>query len=294
METAMRVEEEGEEILLEQVSKAMVCKTAGRKVKQKYWQAKPNVLHQEIHDGGGPANGDGRREIQDSASPGGASGGDLRHHKAGTLNKGRRLRAARMPGLPHDDIKIVMKPRGGLQVCKVSREEIRRAITAAAQVGGVTPKDDVVCPNRQQNIVIVSTSKRENADKYALAERIVIDGTSNEVSAYDSAPHGTVKRVIRGVPLTDTAREIQELVVHEHNPSALQASRIGKTTSVVIAFVGARFSTTSTMGTFWSRARCTARRLTSVTSAAASVMGWMTAPIPKTESARVATSPTRL
>lgn len=44
--------------------------------------------------------------------------------------------------------------------------------------------------------------------------------------------------MIRGVPLTDTAREIQELVVHEHNPSALQASRIGKTTSVVIAFAG--------------------------------------------------------
>ncbi|KAH9381944.1 hypothetical protein HPB48_013583 [Haemaphysalis longicornis] len=60
----------------------------------------------------------------------------------------------------------------------VSRVEISRAITAAAQVGGVVAKDEVVCPNRQQNIVIVSTPKRENADKYAL------------VSAYESAPHG--------------------------------------------------------------------------------------------------------
>lgn len=187
MATAMRVEVEGEEILPEQVSKALGWKTAGEKLKQKKnGRLSLTLLHQECQDGGGPANGDGRRGTQDSGAPGGASGGDPRHHKAGSLNKGRLLRAARMPDLPCDDIKIVMRPRGGLQVCEVSRVEISRAITAAAQVGGVAAKDDVVCPNRQQNIVIVSTPKRENADKYALVERIVIDGTSHDVSAYTS------------------------------------------------------------------------------------------------------------
>lgn len=232
----MRVEVEGEEVLPEEVSKLLGWKTAGEKLKQKKHEKLSRT--QDRQDGGGFADTGVQRGTQDSGAAGGATGGGRRHHMAGSLNKGRLLRAARMPDLPRDDIKIVMRPRGGLQVCEVSRVEISRAIAAAAQVGGVEAKDDVVCPNRLQNIVIVSTPKRENADKYALVERIVIDGNSHEVSAYESAPHGTVKGVIRGVPLTDTAQEIQELVVHEYNPSALQASRIGKTKSVVIAFAG--------------------------------------------------------
>ncbi|KAH9378713.1 hypothetical protein HPB48_006097 [Haemaphysalis longicornis] len=236
MEIAMTVEVEAAEILPEQVSKALGWKTAGEKLKQKTNGRLSGTLPpKECQDGGGPTNTDSRRGTQDSGAPGGASGGDPRHRRARSLNKGRVLRATRMPDLPRDAINIVMRPRGGLQVFEVSRVEISRAITAAAKVGGVAAKDDVVCPNRQQNIVIVSTPKRENADKYALVERLAIDRTSHEMSAYES-PHGSVKGVIRGVPLTDTAREIQELVIHEHDPSPLLASRIGKTTSVVIAF----------------------------------------------------------
>lgn len=84
---------------------------------------------------------------------------------------------------------------------------------------------------KQQNIVIVSTPRRENADRYAAVARLIVYGA-------ESAPHGTVKGVIRGVPLTDTAQEINDYIVHEYNPTALQANRIGKTMSVVIAFNG--------------------------------------------------------
>ncbi|KAK8773410.1 hypothetical protein V5799_012057 [Amblyomma americanum] len=62
-------------------------------------------------------------------------------------------------------------------------------------------------------------------------------GTAHEVSTYEAAPHSTVKGVIRGIPLKDVAQEIQANVVHKHNPTALQANRIGKIRSV-IAFEG--------------------------------------------------------
>ncbi|KAL1482333.1 hypothetical protein MTO96_033873 [Rhipicephalus appendiculatus] len=143
-----------------------------------------------------------------------------------------------MPELPRGDIKIVLRPRGGLHVSDVTRVELSRAIAAAAEIPANEANEDVVCLNLQQNIVVVSTPKREHADRYAAVGRIDIRGTAHEVSTYEAAPHGTVKGVIRGIPLEDTAQEIQDSVVHKHNPTALQANRIGQTRSVVIAFEG--------------------------------------------------------
>ncbi|KAK8770938.1 hypothetical protein V5799_025816 [Amblyomma americanum] len=169
---------------------------------------------------------------------GGATGSDTRHSRAKRVNKGRLLKGARMPDLPRGDIKIVLLPRGGLHLSDVTRVELNRTIAAAAQIPANEASEDVVCPNLQQNIVVVSTSKREHADRYAAVGRIDIRGTAHEVSAYEAALHGTVKDVIRGIPLEDTAQKIQANVVHKHNPTALQANRIGKTRSVVIAFQG--------------------------------------------------------
>lgn len=87
---------------------------------------------------------------------------------------------------------------------------------------------------------MVSTPKRENANHYAAVSRLTVYGAEHDVSAYISAPHGTVKGVIRGVPLTDSAQEINDSIVHEFNPTALQDHRIGKTLSVVIAFSGGK------------------------------------------------------
>ncbi|KAH7981810.1 hypothetical protein HPB52_001165 [Rhipicephalus sanguineus] len=168
----------------------------------------------------------------------GATGSDTRPSRAKRINKGKLLKGARMPDLPRGDIKIVLRPRGGLHVSDVTRVELSRAIAAAAQIPANEANEDVVCLNLQQNIVVVSTSKREHADRYAAVGRIDIRGTAHEISTYEAAPHGTVKGVIRGIPLEDTAQEIQDNVVHKHNPTALQANRIGKTRSVVIAFEG--------------------------------------------------------
>ncbi|KAH9364815.1 hypothetical protein HPB48_020963 [Haemaphysalis longicornis] len=209
----MRVEVEGVEIQPEQVTTALGWRVAGEK--------KTQAQQREL-------------SLRTTAQP--AKPTDAGRRPASF--KSKLLKAARMPELPKDDIKIVMRPRGGLDVSEVSRFEISRAIAAAANIGGEEARKDVICPNKQQNIVIVSTPRRENADRYAAVARLIVYGTEHEVSAYESAPHGTVKGVIRGVPLTDTAQEINDYIVHEYNPTALQANRIGKTMSVVIAFNG--------------------------------------------------------
>ncbi|KAK8766095.1 hypothetical protein V5799_007125 [Amblyomma americanum] len=167
---------------------------------------------------------------------GATTSSDTRHSRAKRVNKGKLLKGVRMPDLPRGDIKIVLRPRGGLHLSDVTRVELSRTIAAAAQIPANEASEDVMCPNLHQNIVVVSTSKREHADRYAAVGRIDIRGTAHEVSTYEADPHGTVKGVMRGIPLVDTAQEIQDNVVHKHNPTALQANRIGKTRSVVIAF----------------------------------------------------------
>ncbi|KAH7931823.1 hypothetical protein HPB51_029671 [Rhipicephalus microplus] len=84
--------------------------------------------------------------------------------------------------------------------------------------------EDVVCLNVQQNIVVVSTSKIEYADRYAAVGTIDIRGMAHKISTDEATPRGTVKVVIRGISLEDTAQEISDNVVHKHNPMALQAN----------------------------------------------------------------------
>ncbi|KAH7959490.1 hypothetical protein HPB49_011459 [Dermacentor silvarum] len=96
-----------------------------------------------------------------------------------------------MPDLPRGDIKIVLRPRGGLHVSEVTRVELSRAIAAAAQTPANEASEDVVCLHLQQNIVVVSTFKREHADRYAAVGRIEIRGTAHELSTYERPPrHG--------------------------------------------------------------------------------------------------------
>ncbi|KAH9366831.1 hypothetical protein HPB48_008827 [Haemaphysalis longicornis] len=221
MATAMRVEVDGIEIDPEPCTRANGWRTAGEKIKK----SDGDVAAMSPT----PGNGGGRAK----ATPDG-----VERVTRPPINKGKLLRKARMPELPRGDMKIIVRPRGGLRVDAVTRVELSRAITAAAQVAAEDARGDVVCPNSHQNILVISTPRRGNADRYNAVERIDVRGTTYEVCAYEAAPHGTVKGVIRDIPLEDSALDIQQHVVHEYNPTALQANRIGKSRSVVIAFAG--------------------------------------------------------
>ncbi|KAK8770844.1 hypothetical protein V5799_012691 [Amblyomma americanum] len=150
MASAMRVEVEGEDITPEEVSEKFGWCVAGDKKTQEQ-ESKLSLTPLNL----GPAAAGHRRPQRKNF-------------------KSKLLKAARMPELPRQDIKIVMRP----------------------------------------------------------------SGTAHDVSVYETAPHGTVKGVIRGVPMTDTIQEINDYIVQDYNPTALQANRIGKTTTVVTAFDG--------------------------------------------------------
>ncbi|KAH7955969.1 hypothetical protein HPB52_005302 [Rhipicephalus sanguineus] len=95
-----------------------------------------------------------------------------------------------------------------------------------------------ICPNVQQNIIVISIPHPHNADRYEGLKSIHVNGITHKVNAYEAAPDNTTKGVIRGIPLTDTAQEIDANIVNTRNPLALAAKRIGTTTTAVIAFDG--------------------------------------------------------
>ncbi|KAH9378782.1 hypothetical protein HPB48_016127 [Haemaphysalis longicornis] len=72
-----------------------------------------------------------------------------------------------MTFLPRQDTKIAMRPRGGLNVGEITKYEVSRAILAAVRVSTKEGIHDVICPNNQQIIIVVSTPSRQNADCYS-------------------------------------------------------------------------------------------------------------------------------
>ncbi|KAL1480785.1 hypothetical protein MTO96_034655 [Rhipicephalus appendiculatus] len=132
-----------------------------------------------------------------------------------------------MPALPRNDFKIVVRPKGGLNIAAIGAVRIASAVYRDAGVSDQDASEDIVCPNTQQNIVVISTPCSTNAEKYRKLEAIGIGNRQYEVNAYETAPDHTVKGVIRGIPLEEDAWTINTKIVNAKNPTALvvQASQ---------------------------------------------------------------------
>ncbi|KAH7940348.1 hypothetical protein HPB52_023535 [Rhipicephalus sanguineus] len=154
--------------------------------------------------------------------------------------KSQVLKAGRMPQLPKDEIRIIVRPKGGLNINKVGSLTVTAAIFQATQLTPEERQHDTICPNVQQNIVVVSTPRQLNAEWYVRMKSIQVNGVIHEINAYKAAPDNTTKGVIRGIPLTENAQMIDANIVNDRNPLALAAKRIASTTAVIIAFDGPR------------------------------------------------------
>ncbi|KAH7983056.1 hypothetical protein HPB52_008888 [Rhipicephalus sanguineus] len=89
-------------------------------------------------------------------------------------------KASKMPNvLPREDIKIVVRPRGGLNIAKL-QATVATAIRLAAGVSREDGKADTFCPNVHQNIVVVSTPDEGRARAYARIQSICIGDQVHE------------------------------------------------------------------------------------------------------------------
>ncbi|KAG0418138.1 hypothetical protein HPB47_005113, partial [Ixodes persulcatus] len=150
----------------------------------------------------------------------------------------RHRKQRQQPALPREDIKVILRPREGLDVSKVSSARLRDGVFCAIGLKEQEAEGDLLRVNPEKNIIVTSTPSMDRAKKYNSISKICIAGKTYEVAAYAAPPEDTAKGVIHNIPDYDTAEDITRSLVYNKNPTILQAQRMGKTNSAVIVFEG--------------------------------------------------------
>lgn len=149
--------------------------------------------------------------------------------------------------LPSTDIKIVLRPRGGLDLKSVAQVTLADTVMHQA---GITPNPmDQIRIQHVSNYVLISSPSEERARKYAAINFLTLRGQRYEIAAHVSAPANTVTGVIFNIPEEDTPEQIFDSV-HNYNPDLkiLDAKRLNTSNIVQILFDGQRVP-------FWVRYR---------------------------------------
>ncbi|KAH7976991.1 hypothetical protein HPB52_022801 [Rhipicephalus sanguineus] len=174
-----------------------------------------------------------RQTLQPCNVPRGANKG------AAPASVRKRLTAAsRLPRLPTEHFRVIVRPRGGLDIKKTGHFKIAQALIAAAGLTSGEVEEDVICPNMIQNIMVASTPSERNAKAYNTVASLIIDNVTYEVNAYMAAPNNTSKGVIRDIDPTLDQDELTRLIVQPRNPTVIGARRIKSTSSVIVLFDG--------------------------------------------------------
>ncbi|XP_075532482.1 uncharacterized protein LOC142565822 [Dermacentor variabilis] len=85
-----------------------------------------------------------------------------------------------MPPMPKEEAKIVVRPWGGLCISKCGPTAVADAIWQAAGLDSASRDTDTMCPNFQQNIMVISKPNRNNAARYVGIEGISVAGQRYE------------------------------------------------------------------------------------------------------------------
>lgn len=193
------------------------------------------VRRRNITKTSGGISGPKRTMLRDAAAPTGAPG-DSKWKGERTIRQ--IANASRLPRLPAEDYKVIVRPRGGLSVSEHRQARIYCCLRNAAGVGREAAEEDSICINYKQNIVVVSTPSEERARRYGAITKIRVGEQEHEASAYRAAPENTSKGLIRGISQEESSEDIIDNLVTARNPSILHAKRMGNTDNVIVLFDG--------------------------------------------------------
>lgn len=148
------------------------------------------------------------------------------------------IRASRLPNLPKEDYRVIVRPRGGFSVSNYKLDRIYYCLRNAAGVGRETAEEDSICINSTQNIIVLSTPSEDRARKYGAINKLRLGEKDFEASAYRAAPDNTSKGFIRGISKEESPEDIVTSLVTPRNPGVLHAKRMGNTDNVIVLFEG--------------------------------------------------------
>ncbi|KAH7946696.1 hypothetical protein HPB52_003455 [Rhipicephalus sanguineus] len=150
----------------------------------------------------------------------------------------RLATASKLPNLPKDHFRVVVRPGGGLDVRLCSQHKVFNALTMAARLPPSATEEDIVCSNSMQNIFVVSTPQETNALAYRTVQEIILTEQRHPVAIYLTPPGHSCRGVIRGVDVDFTDADLRRMLRTPRIPTVLGARRIKNTTTIVILFNG--------------------------------------------------------
>ncbi|KAH7960630.1 hypothetical protein HPB49_021832 [Dermacentor silvarum] len=145
---------------------------------------------------------------------------------------------SRLPPLPRNDLKVIIRPREGLNLATWITLQVTDGIKIARQhptsehVRTLTVRIDPI-----QNIAIASTPKEELAMSIRHITTIHLGGRELAVTAYVAALDHSAKGVIHGIP-AGTPTEVILNGLYAPGREILHARMLGQTSAAVITFTG--------------------------------------------------------
>lgn len=123
-----------------------------------------------------------------------------------------------------------------MNVARTGSANLRDAILTAANISAAEASADIVHLNSENNILVLSSPSITRAGQYNSITAIRIDSQAFQLSL--ATPEGTSKGVMHGIPAYDTPEAITASIVTPANHKALQARRMGTTSTAIIVFDG--------------------------------------------------------
>ncbi|XP_075539698.1 uncharacterized protein LOC142574519 [Dermacentor variabilis] len=143
----------------------------------------------------------------------------------------------RLPPLPRDGLKIVLRPRG-LAVKSLQTHQVARAVVAATEQG-CKAEDLIIRLRNASNIIISSTDNEEAAQTIRCITQLSLGGKNYAVNAHVATPEGTLRGLIHGVDPATSPEELNtNLRVRKQGVKILAARMLGRSSTAVITFDG--------------------------------------------------------
>ncbi|KAL1476848.1 hypothetical protein MTO96_036190 [Rhipicephalus appendiculatus] len=150
----------------------------------------------------------------------------------------KKSRVARLPPLPKDDFKIILRPHQGLPIKDLTAPQVSEAVIMATQ-RKVRGEHFLLRLKPGSNIIVVSTPNQEVADIVRKITTLVINGKQHAVNAYVTAGEDTKKGVVHGLaPHTSPETLLANLRIRTQGVEILRARMLGETKTAVITFYG--------------------------------------------------------
>ncbi|KAH7939170.1 hypothetical protein HPB52_008040 [Rhipicephalus sanguineus] len=114
----------------------------------------------------------------------------------------------------------------------------QQAETQQQAAAAEAAREDSICLNVKQNVVVLSTPSADRAKRYGAISKLCIGNREFEANAYQAAPENTYKGLIRNISKDESPEDIVNNLVTQRNPSVLHAKRMGTTDKIIVLFDG--------------------------------------------------------